>query len=126
MRRTSRILVIGEERSRRGELSEALEKEGFSVDAFKCAEKGIRAAGRSRPDRVIITLKTPLSSGMDAHGRLKRANPGLKVILMTKAGSIMTAKRAMMMGADDYITRPLDVEHIKNVVRGRPVLWGKA
>src|SRR3990170_3741733 len=103
MRRTSRILVIGEERSSRGELSEALEKEGFSVDAFKCAEKGIRAAGMSRPDLVIITLKTPVSSGMDALGRLKRANPGLKVILMTKAGSIMTAKRAMMMGADDYI-----------------------
>ena len=126
MRRTSRILVIGEERSSRGELSEALEKEGFSVDAFKCAEKGIRAAGRSRPDLVIITLKTPVSSGMDALGRLKRANPGLKVILMTKAGSIMTAKRAMMMGADDYITRPLDVEHIKNVVQGRPGRWGKA
>ena len=111
-----RILIVDDELNMRLVLEAMLKKEGYEV---ACASDGIEALQTLKSGRttaVITDLKMPRMDGMELLERLGSEYPDLPVIMITAHGTVATAVEALKKGALDYITKPFELDEIKNVV----------
>lgn len=91
-------------------LGDYFDRLGYEVGRAASAEAGFEAFDRLRPDVVILDLRLPDLSGLEVLERL-RAQGG-SVILLTGQGDIETAVRAMQLGAEHFLTKPVDLNHL--------------
>ncbi len=83
---------------------------GYEVSRATTAEEGFEAFARLRPDVVILDLHLPDLDGLEVLERLR--SQGGSVILLTGQGDIETAVRAMQLGAEHFLTKPVDLNHL--------------
>jgi len=83
---------------------------GYEVGRAAAAEAGFEAFDRMRPDVVILDLHLPDLGGLDVLERLR--SQGGSVILLTGQGDLETAVRAMQLGAEHFVTKPVDLNHL--------------
>jgi DNA-binding NtrC family response regulator len=86
------------------------DKIGYEVSRASTAEEGFEAFARLRPDVVILDLHLPDMDGLEVLERLR--SQGGSVILLTGQGDIETAVRAMQLGAEHFLTKPVDLNHL--------------
>jgi DNA-binding NtrC family response regulator len=104
-----KILVVDDEAPIREMLKRGLTQiGGFAVEVAQNGQEAIEKIERDVFDLVLTDVKMPEMDGMDLLKMIKGIRPELMVILMTAYGSIETAVEAIKMGADDYITKPID------------------
>lgn len=111
-----KILIVDDELNMRLVLSAMLKKEGFDVS---CAANGREALQilQSHKTAVVITdLKMPDVDGMELLTGISERYPEIPVIMITAHGTIATAVEALKKGAFDYITKPFDLDDLRNVV----------
>ncbi len=104
-----RVLVVDDESSIRHGLTELLREEGYDVQS---ASDGFKALGRIEqwvPDVVVSDVKMPALGGMELMARLREQHPEISVIIMTAHGSVEGAVEAMRLGADDYLSKPVQL-----------------
>jgi len=110
---TMKILVVDDEAPVREILKKGLSQlGGFSVEV---AQNGIEAIERIENDvfdLVLTDMKMPGMDGLELLKTIKETRPEMMVILMTAYGSIETAVEAMKLGANDYITKPVDLNEL--------------
>jgi len=108
-----RILIVDDEAPIRDMLQKGLtQRGGFSVEV---AQNGIEATEKIEKDvfdLVLTDLMMPEMDGLELLKTVKGTRPEVMVILMTAYGSIETAVEAMRIGADDYITKPVDFDEL--------------
>jgi two-component system response regulator PilR (NtrC family) len=112
-----RILVVDDEQSMREMLGIMLRKEGYDIVV---AENRAQAAGvlaQGRVDMVITDVRLPDGDGIEILRHVKAASPETVVVVMTAYGSTETAVAALKLGAQDYLTKPFDIDELKIVVR---------
>ena len=112
----ARILIVDDEKNMRWALSRALEKDKHRVYTAADGAEGCSLFEQYEPDLVLLDLKMPVMDGMTALRRMKAANSTVPVIMITAHGTIDNAIDAMKYGADDYITKPFELEGIKTKV----------
>jgi DNA-binding NtrC family response regulator len=120
----AKILVIDDNRTLLGGISEALLQEGHEV--FTC-ENGAGASKliEGHEFSVVVTdLKLPDASGLDLLEKVKSKNVNTAVLVMTAYGTVDTAVQAMKMGALDFLTKPFPADEI--VVKIRKALDQRA
>lgn len=93
-------------------LRETLELFGFEVVTAKDGAEGIKIIRENKVDLVLTDLKLPRKDGIEVLKASKDENPLTPVIVMTAFGSVETAVNAMKLGAYDFITKPLDTDHL--------------
>ena len=97
-----------------------LEQAGYHVHAAANAEDGLSFAKHSPPDLVLLDISLPGMDGLDALRELKSRH-NLPVIFLTAHRRELDEVVGLELGADDYITKPFDVDvvlaHIKAVLR---------
>ncbi len=93
-------------------LREALEEDGYTVEAVGGGRAGIDRVKQGGVDLVISDVKMPDLDGLDMLREIKAVTPSPHVITITAFGSIDTAIRAVKLGAFDYITKPFDVDQL--------------
>ena len=86
---------------------------GYAVERAGAAEAGLEAFDRLRPDVVILDPHLPDLDGLDVLERL-RSREGA-VILLTDQGDIATGARAMQLGAEHVVAKPVDLNHLAAV-----------
>lgn len=115
---TPEVIVVDDEMGSRESMAIAVEKAGFTVRTFDEAEKALDFLARESDVRLAICdLRMP---GMDGLGFLEAVRTReleLSVILVTGFGSIESAVEAMQVGADDYLTKPVDLYELRRRVR---------
>ncbi|MBN2144423.1 MAG: sigma-54-dependent Fis family transcriptional regulator [Candidatus Aureabacteria bacterium] len=111
------ILVVDDEEIMRNFLSDMLRDEGYEVQAVASGEEGINLLQKSDFDLVVTDLKMPGFSGIDVLKAVKQQNSNTYVIMITGYASVETAVESMKLGAVDYITKPFEMDQIKNVIR---------
>jgi two-component system response regulator HydG len=105
-----RILVVDDEASARSGLERLLQQEGFSVKTAADGAIALRIAADFAPDVVVTDLKMPEMDGMELLKHLREQDHDLPVIMATAFGDVSSAVSAMRAGADDYLTKPIDIE----------------
>ena len=83
---------------------------GFEVSRELSGEAGLATFERLRPETVILDLHLPGMDGLEVLERLREK--GASVILLTGQSDIPTAVRAMQLGAENFLTKPVDMAHL--------------
>jgi len=95
-------------------IGDYFERLGFEVFREETGEAALEAYARHRPDVVILDLKLPGLDGIQVLEQLRRQDAS--VLLLTGYGDIATAVRAMQLGAENFLTKPVDMGHLAAVV----------
>jgi len=104
-----KILVVDDEASIREMLQKGLtQRGGFSVEVAQNGFEAIEKIEKDVFDLVLTDLKMPEMDGLELLKTVKGTRPEIMAIMMTAYGSVETAVEAMKIGADDYITKPID------------------
>ncbi len=85
---------------------------GYSVEVAQNGVEAIEKIEQDVFDLVLTDLKMPEMDGIELLKTIKGTRPEVMVILMTAYGSIETAVEAMRIGANDYITKPVDLNEL--------------
>jgi len=108
-----KILIVDDEAPIREVLQRGLSQMGgFLVDTAKNGQEAIEKVERETFDMVLTDLMMPEMDGMELLRIVKGTRPELPVIMMTAYGSIDNAVEAMKIGANDYITKPVDFKDL--------------
>ena len=108
-----KILVVDDEPPLREILQRGLtQMGGFSVEVAQNGLEAIEKIEKEIFDLVLSDLKMPEMDGMELLKMIKGTRPEMPVIMMTAYGSIDTAVEAMKIGANDYITKPVDLRDL--------------
>lgn len=108
----NQVTVVEDDPGLRELLQEELESCGYQVKAFESAEQALQHHVEDKPDLVISDIRLPGISGMQLLPKLKAWDPAPAVLLITAFASVNEAVAALKQGADDFITKPLDLEHL--------------
>ena len=84
------------------------------------ASSGMDAIGivkEESPEVVLLDVKMPQMNGMETLRRIKEINQSSKVIMITATKTVKNAVEAMKLGAEDYITKPFDVDEIRLIIK---------
>lgn len=112
-----RILLIDDEQSFSKLLKLNLEASGdYECLLAHSGEDGCRMALELRPHLVLCDMMMPGLSGVETLKRIKASAPGMPVAMVTAVWNADEAKRAFEAGAFEYITKPVDFEHLKTAV----------
>ena len=114
------ILLVDDDALMRRSLAFHLEQAGYQVHTVANAEDALSSVRHSPPDLVILDIGLPGMDGLDALRELKTQH-NLPVIFLTARRRELDEVVGLELGADDYITKPFDVDvvlaHIKAVLR---------
>lgn len=110
------ILVADDERNIREGLAEALRLDGYDVALAADGEAAIKAVEDGRVDLVVTDLRMPKLSGNDVLKRIAESFPEVPVIVLTGHGTIEDAVNAMRAGAFDFITKPVNLDHLSLLI----------
>ncbi|WP_178842475.1 sigma-54 dependent transcriptional regulator [uncultured Treponema sp.] len=111
------LLVIDDEKNIREGLAADFEMDGYNVKIAANGEEGLEYLSKGDIDLVITDLRMPGTSGEDVLKKVTREMPGIPVIVLTGHGSIDAAVSAMQNGAYDFLTKPLNLNHLELVVK---------
>ena len=111
------VLVVDDEEKLRSFLARALTSMGFRVSVVCSGSEGIATFAESSPDLALVDLKLDDLDGIEVVRQVHEASSDAALIVMTGYGSIQTAVEAMRAGALDYLTKPLDIDHLEIVLK---------
>lgn len=113
-----KILIIDDDAHLREGLAEVLDLEGFKTFEAGNAKNGISSAKKNKPDVVIMDIQLPDSSGFQICQELRRFSKEFVLIMMT--GRFLSAEektQGLSLGADEYLTKPFDVQELSIRIR---------
>ena len=104
------LLLVDDDASVLRAIGDYFERLGYEVLREATGDAGVETFMRVRPDVVILDLNLPDASGLVVLEQLRRENGA--VILLTGQGDIQTAVKAMQLGAENFLTKPVDMNHL--------------
>ena len=113
----SRILVVDDMEFNRFHLRKILESEGFEVDTFGDGHSAWDQLRVERYDLVITDLRMPDLSGLDLLAKVRAERLPVGVIVLTAFGDPAEALRAMKAGADDFVAKPYEPDHLRLLIK---------
>lgn len=105
------ILLVEDDSGLRELLQEELEAEGYQITACGDAEDGQQQLESQTFDLLISDLRLPGADGLSLLPSLAVAESPPAVLIITAFGSVQQAVKALQAGADDFLTKPLEMDH---------------
>jgi DNA-binding NtrC family response regulator len=112
----SRLLVVDDEPNVQYSLVKSLQSGTLEVITAGTARQGIDFVRQKSPDAVILDVRLPDMSGLDAFDEIRRIDPRLPVIIITAFATTETAIEAMKRGAFEYLLKPVDFHQLRELV----------
>ena len=111
------ILIVEDEEKMRRLFDLVLRPEGYRLLQADSGEAGLRFLEEGGIDLVLTDLQMAKVSGLDVLEHVTRDYPDLPVVIITGHGTVKSAVEAIKKGAFDYISKPVDNDELKIVVR---------
>jgi len=111
-----RILVVEDDAALSRVLRDNLEFEGFDVESAGDGHQAIDRARAFAPDLILLDLTLPDWDGLELFGLIRQGG-ATPVIILTARGEKADKIRGLHLGADDYVTKPFDLEELLARVR---------
>jgi len=111
-----RVLVVDDDRGVLHVVGKSLSMLEVDVLTAASAAEALQKLSDERPDAVLLDIVLPDGSGLDVFRKIRDADRRLPVIYITAADDSETAIEAMQLGAFDYLTKPLDLPSLNELV----------
>lgn len=112
-----RILAVDDDPRMTALLRRGLTYEGYAVDVAGSGPDALSALRLNPPDLVILDVMMPGMDGLEVLGRVRAADPGLPVMLLTARDATSDQVGGLEAGADDYVVKPFSFELLLARVR---------
>ncbi len=113
---TPRILVVDDEPNICNLLRELLGRQDYQIETCLNGQDALAKVQAGRYDMIISDLKMPGISGIDLIKSVKAVSPSTAAVLVTGYATVETAVKALRYGADDYLTKPFNIDELRKVV----------
>ena len=110
------VLVIDDDEKICWAFEQFLESEGYRPSTANNAEEGLRRIAADNPDVVLLDVKLPGMSGLEALGEIKARHPWVIVVIITAYDDVETTIEAMRLQAFDFVPKPIDLDIVKSVL----------
>jgi DNA-binding NtrC family response regulator len=110
------ILIVDDEEIVRESLTKWFIQDGYRVEAAENANAALKLMEKGPWDVVILDIKMPGMSGLELLKRLREIDKTSEVIMATAFASVESAVQALKDGAFDYVTKPIDPDHLSHLV----------
>ena len=110
------IHIIDDEKEIRYTLKKMFEISGYDVSTFSSGETALPVIMRDHPDVIILDLHLPGMDGLEILSRLKKFDSEIEVIMITGYADVVSAVKAIKLGARDYIKKPVVFEELNLIV----------
>jgi two-component system nitrogen regulation response regulator NtrX len=118
-----RVLVVDDEGGVRSSLAGILGDEGYAVEALDTGEAALEALESRRYHLVLLDVWLPGQDGLEVLRRIRERDAELPVVVISGHGTIETAVKAVRLGAQDFVEKPLSLEKtvlaVRNALRQR-------
>jgi DNA-binding NtrC family response regulator len=105
----NKVLVVDDESGVRFGIRDFLEQHGYEIEEAESCQDAQHIFRTSRPDIVIADYMLPDGTALDLLPRLKEIDSGIPLLVLTAHGSIDLAVRAIKEGAEQFLTKPLEL-----------------
>ena len=113
----NKILIVDDEAGLRFGVRDYLELQGYEIDEAESCESAQHLFRTSRPDVVIADYLLPDGTALDLLPRLKEIDAAIPLLILTAHGSIDLAVRAIKEGAEQFLTKPLELPALLVILR---------
>lgn len=104
----SRILIIDDDKTFRLSTAALLRAEGYAVDLAEDGQAAVERLREQRADLLLVDVRMPGIDGLQLVEALRLWGHGTPILMISGFGSIETAVRALHLGADDFLTKPVE------------------
>jgi two-component system, OmpR family, alkaline phosphatase synthesis response regulator PhoP len=105
-----KILLVEDEEHLLNTIKLNLELEGYDVLPASDGNKAIEVFRKGKPDLVVLDVMLPGMSGLDVCRIIRQENDQVPVLFLTAKGTSYDKVYGLKLGADDYLTKPFDLE----------------
>ena len=110
-----RVLIVDDERGVRESIKMLL-KSSYEVDLATSGTEAISKLVEFKPDVVLLDLRMPDMNGIEVLQNIKNLDKDVEVILVTAYATVDTARKALRLGAFDYLTKPFNPHELETIV----------
>ena len=109
------LLIIEDDLDIAGMLNDYFRVQGYDVITANWGEDGIRSCEQNQPDIIILDIRLPDIDGFEVARRLRddRKTKEIPIIFLTEKRQREDRLTGLKLGADDYITKPFDVQELR-------------
>lgn len=111
------ILVVDDDIGHLSTLKTIIKSWGYRVEGVDDGETAVAKVKEKAFDLILMDVRMAVMDGIEALSNIKAYNPSIPVLIMTAYSSVESAVDAMKSGAYDYLTKPLDFDELKLVIK---------
>ncbi|CAB1369155.1 sigma-54-dependent transcriptional regulator [Denitratisoma oestradiolicum] len=112
----SALLIVEDDTTIRVTVGNFLARLGYSVDVAENAASALKQSRGRRYRLILLDLHLPDGDGLDLIGKFRELDDDTLVVIMTAFPEVRTAVAALKAGAYDYITKPFDLEDVRELI----------
>jgi DNA-binding NtrC family response regulator len=113
----SRILIVDDEPFNLDLLEQELTELGYGIERADTGAAALQQIETGSPNLVLLDYQMPGMNGVEVLRAIRQNDAALPVVIITAHGSIERAVEAIKAGADDFITKPFDPDHLALVIK---------
>lgn len=111
-----KVLLVDDERGVRASMRMLL-KDKYELGQAANGAEALEQLVQFRPDVVLLDLRMPDMSGIEVLQHIKAHDSYIEVILVTAYATVDTARKALLLGAFDYLTKPFNPQELESIVK---------
>jgi two-component system response regulator AtoC len=112
-----RVLIVDDDRATSAGMADVVEEWGYEPEVADTVKAGWASISKLLPDVAIVDLKLPDGSGLDLLHRIKETYPDVSVVILTGHATVDSAVKALKVGAEDYVTKPVDLPRLQVILK---------
>ena len=105
-----KVLIIDDEQEISKMVAEFLLSSGYAAYYALNGPAGLELFEKEKPDLVLLDIGMPGMSGLEVLGEIRKKNPAVPVVVLSAHKEVETLKKALQLGATEYITKPINLE----------------
>jgi DNA-binding NtrC family response regulator len=114
----AQILVVDDEPDACRLLQRVLSARGHEVYAFTAADKAVDWLQQNLSDLAIIDIKLRGAEGISVLEYVRQHHPHTKAIIITGSPSVATTRKALELGIEGYLIKPLEIDELEKCIDG--------
>jgi len=111
-----KILVVDDEIEVCNALTEFLSIKGYQALAAQSGKEALLVVNEKQPHIVLLDIIMPGMSGIETLKEIKKIAPRTGVVMITAVTDEALGNKALKLGADDFITKPVDLDYLETVL----------